>query len=236
MENKKILIVEDEKTISDILVLNLDLAGFQTICAENGRDGLALALSENPDLILLDVMLPELDGFAVCKEFRAQNKFTPIIMLTAREEERDMVFGLELGADDYMTKPFSVRELLARVKTNIRRGGAKTQDDTGEKKGLKLGRITIDEIQGHVYKDQTMIDLTQREFALLLCLAKNPERVFSREDLMQEVWQYDYYGDVRVVDVAIRRLREKIEDNAANPNTILTKRGIGYFFQIDSSL
>ena len=232
MENKRILIVEDEKAISDILVLNLDLAGFETIRAEDGKEGLALALSENPDLILLDVMLPELDGFAVCKAFRAENKFTPIIMLTAREEERDMVFGLELGADDYMTKPFSVRELLARVKTNIRRGGAKTEIDIAEKKGLHLGRIVIDEEQGHVYKDQTIVDVTQREFGLLLCLAKNPGRVYSREDLMQEVWQYDYYGDVRVVDVAIRRLREKVEDDAANPAWIMTKRGTGYFFQL----
>ena len=232
MENKRILIVEDEKAISDILVLNLDLAGFETICAEDGKQGLALALSENPDLILLDVMLPELDGFEVCKQFRAQNKLTPIIMLTAREEERDMVFGLELGADDYMTKPFSVRELLARVKTNIRRGKADIPSEMGARVGLKLGRITIDEAQGHVYKDEVIIDLTQREFALLLCLAKNPERVYAREDLMQEVWQYDYYGDVRVVDVAIRRLREKIEDDAANPNHIMTKRGMGYFFKL----
>ena len=232
MDNKRILIIEDEKTISDILVLNLELAGFETICAEDGRQGLALALSENPDLILLDVMLPELDGFDVCKQFRAKNKVTPIIMLTAREEERDMVFGLDLGADDYMTKPFSVRELLARVKTNIRRGKADTPSETVARVGLKLGRITIDEAQGHVYKDEMIIDLTQREFALLLCLAKNPEHVYAREDLMQEVWQYDYYGDVRVVDVAIRRLREKIEDDAANPNHIMTKRGMGYFFKL----
>ena len=232
MENKRILIVEDEKAISDILVLNLDIAGFETICAEDGKQGLALALSENPDLILLDVMLPELDGFDVCKQFRAQNKLTPIIMLTAREEERDMVFGLDLGADDYMTKPFSVRELLARVKTNIRRGKTEAPSEMGARAGLKLGRITIDEEQGHVYKDEVIIDLTQREFALLLCLAKNPERVYAREDLMQEVWQYDYYGDVRVVDVAIRRLREKIEDDAANPNHIMTKRGMGYFFKL----
>jgi len=232
MENKRILIVEDEKAISDILVLNLDLAGFETICAEDGKQGLELALSENPDLILLDVMLPELDGFDVCKQFRAQNKLTPIIMLTAREEERDMVFGLDLGADDYMTKPFSVRELLARVNTNIRRGKTDASSEMGVRMGLNLGRITVDEEQGHVYKDEVIIDLTQREFALFLCLAKNPERVYAREDLMQEVWQYDYYGDVRVVDVAIRRLREKIEDDAASPNHIMTKRGMGYFFKL----
>ena len=225
---KKILIVDDEKAIVDILTLNLRMEGYDTICAYDGRRGLELALSERPDLILLDVMLPYMDGFSVCKRFREQDKLTPVIMLTAREEEQDMVYGLELGADDYITKPFSVRELLARIKTNIRRG--RGLDAVPERAGLTLGRITIDAERGQVYKDGELLDLTQREYDLLCCLTSRPDKILSREELMQKVWQYDYFGDLRAVDVAVRRLREKIEDDAANPVYILTKRGAGYYF------
>jgi len=228
---KTILIIEDEKAIMDILTLNLGMAGYQTITASDGKSGLELALSENPDLILLDVMLPYMDGFDVCREIRANNKLTPILMLTAREEERDMVCGLELGADDYITKPFSVRALLARVKTNIRRG-AGPAPQTADGGGLELGRFALDLSAGQVYKDGQPVDLTQKEYRLLRCLTTTPGRVLSREALMQEVWQYEYYGDLRAVDVAICRLREKVEDDAAHPQYIVTKRGAGYYFHL----
>jgi len=226
--DKKILIIDDEKAIVDILTLNLSMAGYETVAANDGARGLDLARTENPDLILLDVMLPHLDGFSVCKQFRETDKLTPIIMLTAREEERDKVYGLELGADDYITKPFSVRELLARVQTNIRRN-AGTERKLGQS-GVAFGRFALDIERGQAYKEGRLLDLTQREYDLFHCLTKEPGRVWSREELMQEVWHYDYYGDLRAVDVAVRRLREKIEDDAANPQVILTKRGAGYYF------
>ena len=228
--NKKILIVDDEKTIVDILNLNLKMAGYDTICAHDGKTGLALALSERPDLILLDVMLPYMDGFAVCGEFRKTDTLTPVIMLTAREEERDMIYGLGVGADDYITKPFSIRALLARVQTNIRRTESVSAPTASQRSAVSLGRISLDPARSAAFKDGLMLDLTQREYDLLLFLTKEPGRVLSREELMQEVWQYDYYGDLRAVDVAVRRLREKVEDDAANPSYILTKRGVGYYF------
>jgi len=228
---KTVLIIDDEKAIVDILTLNLNMAGYKTIVAHDGEGGLALALSENPDLILLDVMMPYLDGFGVCRRFRESNKLTPVIMLTAREEERDKVLGLELGADDYITKPFSVRELLARVKTNIRRG---TNGSSGPGRNRQeLGRLSLDLERGQAYKDGMPVDLTQREYQLLSTLTVQPGRVLSREELMQAVWQYDYFGDLRAVDVAICRLREKIEDDATRPKCIVTKRGAGYYFVID---
>ena len=229
---KTILIIDDEKAIVDILTLNLKMAGYRTITAHDGERGLALAFSENPDLILLDVMMPYLDGFDVCRQFREKNKLTPVIMLTAREEERDKVFGLELGADDYITKPFSVRELLARVQTNIRRGTGAPSGPGRER--LDLGRLSIDLERGQAYKDGEPVDLTQREYQLLGVLTVQPGRVLSREELMQAVWQYDYFGDLRAVDVAVCRLREKIEDDATQPKYIVTKRGAGYFFQVAS--
>lgn len=227
---KKILIVEDEKRIVDILTLNLKMAGYDTICAHDGKTGLSFALSERPDLILLDVMLPYMDGFTVCREFRKTDTLTPVIMLTAREEERDMIYGLGVGADDYITKPFSIRALLARVQTNIRRSEHVSVTPAAARGGESFGRFSLDRLRSAAYKDGAMLDLTQREYDLLLCLMKEPGRVHSREELMQEVWQYEYYGDLRTVDVAVRRLREKVEDDAANPSYILTKRGVGYYF------
>ena len=229
---KTVLIIDDEKAIVDILTLNLKMAGYKTITANDGERGLMLALSENPDLILLDVMMPYLDGFEVCRQFRKRDKLTPIIMLTAREEEQDMVLGLELGADDYITKPFSVRELLARVKTNIRRGADALAVPSREQ--MNLGRLSLDLAHGQAYKDGAVVDLSQREYHLLRCLTTQPGRILSREELMQEVWQYDYFGDLRAVDVAVCRLREKIEDDATRPKCIVTKRGAGYYFAIDS--
>ncbi|MCI8473966.1 MAG: response regulator transcription factor [Oscillospiraceae bacterium] len=234
--NKKILIVEDEKNIVDILSFNLGREGYDTLEAYDGEAGLRLALEENPDLILLDLMLPKMDGFDVCRAVREKNRSTPIIMLTAREEESDKVFGLELGADDYITKPFSMRELLARIKVNIRRTEMLTEQPSAAAAGngqrLERGRILIDEALLMAFKDGKALDLTQREYELLKYLAASPEKVYSREALMEHVWNYEgYVGDVRAVDVAVRRLREKVEDDPANPSFILTRRGMGYLFR-----
>ena len=231
---KKILIVEDEQNIVDILSFNLEREGYDTIEAYDGPTGLKLALEENPDLILLDLMLPGMDGFDVCRQIRRAGHATPILMLTAREEEADKVLGLELGADDYITKPFSMRELLARVKANIRRVGMVPAAPQGEEPAaaaMKLGRITVDVERATVYNDGKPLDLTQREYELILYLVSQPGNVFSREALMEHVWNYEgYVGDVRAVDVAVRRLREKLEDDPAAPRFICTKRGMGYYF------
>lgn len=224
----KILVVEDEKSISDILKMNLEKNKFKVITAYDGEEAVEKALNDSPDLILLDVMLPKMDGFSVCKKIR-ETMSTPIIMLTAREEEVDKVVGLELGADDYMTKPFSLRELMARVKANLRR----TQFDTKPEESSKIlnfGDLQIDIEKYDVIKKGVVVDLTSREFDLLKFLATSGGKVFTREVLLNKVWDYEYYGDVRTVDVTIRRLREKIEDNPSVPVYIMTKRGVGYYF------
>ena len=231
---KTILIVEDEQNIVDILSFNLGREGYDTLEAYDGPTGLQLALENNPDLILLDLMLPGMDGFEVCRKVREAGSSIPIIMLTAREEETDKVLGLELGADDYITKPFSMRELLARVKANIRRMSmAPAAPAAEEPKGdlVRLGRVPIDREKATIFKDGRPLDLTQREYDLICFLASQPGKVFSREALMEHVWNYEgYVGDVRAVDVAVRRLREKIEDDPAAPKFIVTKRGMGYLF------
>lgn len=229
--SRTVLIVDDEKSIVDILKFNLEKAEYATLCAYDGKEGLALARERNPDLILLDVMLPYIDGFEVCKTLRAEGSNIPIIMITAREEETDKVFGLELGADDYITKPFSVRELLARVKTNMRRV-ASSETSAAEEPGetLRFRELVIDLGRHTVLKAGRDLELTSREFELIRYLAASPGKVVSREKLMSEVWQYDYYGDLRAVDVAVRRLREKLEDNPAEPVYVMTKRGAGYYF------
>lgn len=233
---KRILIVEDEKNIVDILSFNLGREGYETIEAYDGEAGLQLALEQDPDLVLLDLMLPKMSGFDVCRGLRTAGRSTPVIMLTAREEENDKVLGLELGADDYITKPFSMRELLARVKANIRRSGmadtAPSAPTPGGKR-LDLGRVAIDQDLLIAYKDGKGLDLTQREYELLKFLALQPGKVFSREALMENVWNYEgYVGDVRAVDVAVRRLREKLEDDPAQPAFITTRRGLGYLFNV----
>ncbi len=229
MSNGTVLIVDDEKSIVDILKFNLIKEGFTTLCAYDGKEGLSLATQNNPDLILLDVMLPYMDGFEVCKKLRSEGNNVPIIMITAREEETDKVFGLELGADDYITKPFSVRELIARVKTNMRRArSADKPRSDGEL--IVRNEMTIDVERHSVFKNNVELELTQREYELLKFLATEPGKVFSRQELMSKVWQYDYYGDLRAVDVAVRRLREKLEDNPAEPVYVITKRGAGYYF------
>ena len=230
MAERLILIVDDEKPIVDILKFNLQKEGFDTIEAYDGVTGLQLAMEKNPDLILLDVMLPEMDGFSVCKEIRMKSQ-VPIILLTAREEEVDKVLGLELGADDYITKPYSVRELLARIKANLRRT-KKSQPivSTDNADVLTFGRLTIDTERFEVQKDGKPVEITVREFELLKFLASQPDKIFSREKLLEKVWKYEYYGDLRTVDVTVRRLREKLEDNPGEPDFVVTKRGIGYYF------
>lgn len=229
-EKKNVLIVEDEKSIVDILRFNLEKEGYRCVAAYDGEAGLNAALSENPDLILLDVMLPKMIGFDVCRTLREKGNNVPIIILTAREEEEDKVLGLEIGADDYITKPFSMRELMARVKANIRRTIMRSPAAETESSGLVINAENY-----QVLKNGKPVDVTQREYELLAFLAANPGKVYSRGDLMEQVWNYGYVGDdVRTVDVTVRRLREKIEDDPANPSRILTRRGVGYYFNGNS--
>ena len=229
--NRKVLIVDDERSIVDILRYNLEKNDMTAVCAYDGAEGLRLARECDPDVILLDVMLPEMDGFEVCRTLRAEGNNVPIIMITAREEETDKVFGLELGADDYITKPFSMRELLARVRTNMRRAASMAPaaaEEPGDQ--IKVKDLVIDRTRRAVYKNGKELELTQREYELIKFLAENPGRVMSREELMGSVWQYDYFGALRAVDVAVRRLREKLEDNPSEPVYVMTKRGAGYYF------
>ena len=229
-EKKKILIVEDERAIVEILKFNLAREGYETLEALDGEAGLQLGLAGDPDLILLDVMLPKMNGFDICAKLRDAGSTVPIIMLTAREEETDKVFGLEAGADDYMTKPFSMRELLARVRANIRRRSLDLNARKSVGKLIEAKGLTIDPATFSVMRNGQAVDLTQKEYDLLLYLIQERGVVFSREDLMQKVWNYDYYGDMRTVDVTVRRLREKIEDDPGKPTRILTRRGAGYYF------
>ncbi len=227
---KKILIIEDETSISDIIKFNLVKEGYQVDTAYDGQEGLRKALEGNPDLILLDVMLPLMDGFQVCKKVR-ETSSTPILMLTAKEEEVDKVLGLELGADDYITKPFGMRELIARIKANIRRIDFLEDKMNAPADIQTFGNLEIDMNRYEVRKNGTALDLTLREFELLKYLAEHEDKVFSREQLLEEVWGYEYYGDIRTVDVTVRRLREKLEDDPGEPRYIMTKRGIGYHFR-----
>lgn len=230
MDEKNVLVVEDEQAIADIVAFNLKREGFSVETCGDGKDGLEKALKLCPDLILLDVMLPGMDGFEVLKRLRIKSN-VPVIMLTAREEEADKVLGLDLGADDYITKPFSVKELLARVKANMRRMSMPSAEDKAEPENVnKYGELSIYPDRHEARKRGQTLDLTVREYELLAYLCAGQGRVVSREELMEKVWGYEYYGDLRAVDVAVRRLREKIEDDSASPKWIMTKRGIGYYF------
>ena len=234
-KQKTVLIVEDEKNIVDILRFNLQREGYQTLEAYDGEDGLNKAKTEDPDIILLDVMLPKMNGFDVCRKLREAGQNVPVIILTAREEETDKVFGLEIGADDYMTKPFSMRELVARVAANIRRSAmAASAASTASSSAMPVaGDLSINTDSHQVFRAGKSIDLTQREYELLTFLASHPNKVYSSVDLMEQVWNYGYVGDyVRTVDVTVRRLREKIEADPANPVYILTRRGAGYYFAV----
>ena len=234
-QQKTVLIVEDEKNIVDILRFNLQREGYRTVEAYDGADGLEKARSENPDIILLDVMLPKMIGFDVCRTLRDESNNVPVIILTAREEEADKVLGLEIGADDYITKPFSMRELIARVGANIRRTAmnAAASASAAETAMPVTGGLSINTDSHQVFRDGTPLELTTREYELLTFLASHPNKVYSRIDLMEQVWNYGYVGDdQRTVDVTVRRLREKIETNPANPKYILTRRGVGYYFAV----
>ncbi len=234
--SKKVLVVDDEMNIVNILAFNLKKEGYEVITAFDGADGIKKAYSEEPDIILLDVMMPIIDGYEACQKIREKYQ-TPIIMLTAKAEEVDKVLGLELGADDYVTKPFSIRELMARVKANLRRSSSmpavenKAANPAEDNPNVIGGNgLTIDTALYEVRKNGILIDLTLREYELIKFLAENKGQVFSRETLLEKVWGYEFPGDVRTVDVTVRRLREKIEDNSAKPVYVITKRGVGYHF------
>lgn len=236
-ENKKtILIVDDEKPIVDILVYNLQKEGYNTLEANDGQAAVDTALSQKPDLILLDIMLPKMDGLAACKRIR-QYLNVPILMLTAKDEEVDKIVGLELGADDYVTKPFSVRELMARIKANLRKAEVKVEN-VEEKKienkqeatnKIVVGELELDLDKFEVKVSGQIVDLTLREFEVLKYLATQPGQVVTREVLLEKVWGYEYYGDIRTVDVTVRRIREKIEKDTSSPKILITKRGVGYY-------
>lgn len=232
--SKKVLIVDDEKAIVDILNHNLIREGYETAQAYDGEEAILSIEKEKPDLVLLDVMLPKKDGFSVCKEIR-QKSNVPIIMVTAKEDVVDKIIGLELGADDYITKPFSVREVMARVKANLRKSYAFEMDKESLSSNtsthtLQFGTLSLDTDRYEVKVGEKSVELTLREFELLKFLATQKGQVFSREELLEKVWGYEYFGDVRTVDVTVRRIREKIEANPSVPEFLATKRGIGYYF------
>ncbi|HES0171114.1 TPA: response regulator transcription factor [Streptococcus pyogenes] len=232
---KKILIVDDEKPISDIIKFNLTKEGYDIVTAFDGREAVTIFEEEKPDLIILDLMLPELDGLEVAKEIR-KTSHVPIIMLSAKDSEFDKVIGLEIGADDYVTKPFSNRELLARVKAHLRRtetietAVAEENASSGTRE-LTIGNLQILPDAFVAKKHGQEVELTHREFELLHHLANHMGQVMTREHLLEIVWGYDYFGDVRTVDVTVRRLREKIEDTPSRPEYILTRRGVGYYMK-----
>ena len=235
-DNKTILIVDDEPPIREVLVYNLKKEGYNVIEAEDGVTAVNIATEQRPDLILLDIMLPKLDGLSVCK--RIKNTYNvPILMLTAKDSEIDKILGLELGADDYITKPFSVRELVARVKANLRKVDASNNVgrlDAFETEKKKENKIIVNDLELDLDKFEVKVrgeimDLTLREFEVLKFLASQPGQVVTRETLLEKVWGYEYYGDIRTVDVTVRRIREKIEKDTSAPKILITKRGVGYY-------
>lgn len=228
---KRILVVDDEKPISDIISFNLKNEGFEVLTSFDGEDAIATFNEEQPDLVILDLMLPKVDGLEVCRQIRKESA-VPIIMLTAKDSEIDKVLGLELGADDYVTKPFSNRELIARVKANLRRNSAILSEASEQRSNdIEVGDLVIHQDAYTVTKNGEDVELTHREFELLSYLSQHIGQVMTREHLLETVWGYDYFGDVRTVDVTIRRLREKIEDQPSHPTYILTRRGVGYYLK-----
>ena len=235
LDKKTILIVDDETTIVDMLVYNLQKEGYNTLQANDGETAVNIALREKPDLVLLDIMLPKMDGLAVCKRIR-QTLNIPILMISAKDEEIDKILGLELGADDYITKPFSVRELMARVKANLRKAEVTNKplnenqlETKVETNVVTVGDLSLDLNKFEVKVRGEIMDLTLREFEVLKYLANQPGQVVTREILLEKVWGYEYYGDIRTVDVTVRRIREKIEKDTSNPKILITKRGVGYY-------
>lgn len=234
---KTVLIVDDEQAIIDVLVYNLKKEGYETLEATDGLTAVDMALEKKPDLMLLDIMLPKLDGLSVCKRVKNQLNI-PILMLTAKDAEIDKIVGLELGADDYITKPFSVRELMARVKANLRKNEMSSNgqgDQDSSKSDRKVeNKIIVNELELDLDRFEVkvsgeVIDLTLREFEVLKFLAAQPGQVVTREVLLEKVWGYEYYGDIRTVDVTVRRIREKIEKDTSTPKILITKRGVGYY-------
>ncbi len=222
----KILVVDDEKPIADIIKYNLEQEGYKVLVAYDGEEAVNITFRDRPDLVILDIMLPKKDGFAVCREIRKRLS-VPILMLTAKETETDKVLGLELGADDYVTKPFGARELTARVRAILRRAEGSLQ----EQEVMKCGSLEINLDTVEVRKNGLLVELTYREFELLTYLARNAGCVFTRGKLLSDVWGHDYCGDDRTVDVTVRRLREKVEEDPSRPDYIRTKRGIGYYLR-----
>ena len=234
---KTILVVDDEKMIRNLLNINLTKEGYNVIEAVDGLEAVELATEKKPDLILLDVMIPKLDGLSVCKRIK-NTMNVPILMVTAKDSEVDKILGLELGADDYVTKPFSIRELIARIKANLRKveaSVASNQAINGTQKKeniIKVGVLTLDLDRFDVMVGNKSVDLTLREFEVLKFLASEPGQVVSREVLLEKVWGYEYYGDIRTVDVTVRRIREKIEKDTSDPKILMTKRSVGYYIAV----
>jgi len=232
---KTVLVVEDEMSIATLLKYNLEQAGFNVLIAHDGRDGLNTIVAENPDLVLLDLMLPSLDGMEVCKEVRSLRINVPIIMLTARDDEFDKVLGLELGADDYMTKPFSPREVVARVKAVLRRftpNIVESQNEEPNQIEYHISNLHVYPDRFEAYLGEEQLEFTPKEFELLVYLIENKNRVLTRDQLLSSVWNYDFAGDTRIVDVHISHLRDKIEENSRKPVFIKTIRGLGYKFEV----
>lgn len=231
-DKKTILIVDDEQSIIDILVYNLKKEGYNTIEANDGQAAVDMALEQKPDLILLDIMLPKMDGLTACKKIKSALN-VPVLILSAKDEELDKIVGLELGADDYITKPFSVRELMARIKANLRKSEVSITNsenkDKKEEHKIIVGDLSLDIDRFEVRVRGEKVDLTVREFETLKYLAMQPGQIVSRELLLEKVWGYNYFGDIRTVDVTVRRIREKIEEDTTNPTILVTKRGVGYY-------
>ena len=234
---KTILVVDDEKMIRNLLNINLTKEGYNVIEAVDGLEAVELATEKKPDLILLDVMIPKLDGLSVCKRIK-NTMNVPILMVTAKDSEVDKILGLELGADDYVTKPFSIRELIARIKANLRKVEVSATTEQSSNDGvkrdniIKVGVLTLDLDRFEVMVDNKRVDLTLREYEVLKFLASEPGQVVSREVLLEKVWVYEYHGDIRTVDVTVRRIREKIEKDTSDPKILMTKRSVGYYIAV----
>ena len=223
----KILVVDDEELLVKGIRFNLQNDGYEIITGSNGLEAISAAKNESPDLIVLDVMMPELDGLSACQRIREFSQ-VPIILLTAKADDMDKLMGFDNGADDYLTKPFNILELKARIRALLRRAGAKTNTDAST---LTIGNITLDLDARNAYRSGELADLTAKEFDVIEFLMRNPNRVYSREALLDTIWAYEYRSDIRTLDVHIRRLREKLEENPADPQYIMTKWGVGYYFR-----
>ena len=224
----KILVVDDEDLQVKGIRFNLQNEGYEVLTGSNGLEALQIAQSSAPDLIVLDVMMPEMDGLTACAKIREFSN-VPIILLTAKVDDMDKLMGFENGADDYLTKPFNILELKARIRALLRRAGTAEREQTGNT--LTIGSITLDLDARNAYRSGVLADLTAKEFDVIEFLMRNPNRVYSREALLDTIWAYEYRSDIRTVDVHIRRLREKLEENPAEPNYIMTKWGVGYYFR-----